>query len=133
MRDYEELIKQLRECGSRRNCLDCPYDNDASYCIEPRITEAADAIEELILTAESYKRSMEAWADEAANAQPRWIPVTDRLPDEEEAVLAFCTNTGTVKVAWLIEGVWWTWDFYGFHISHWMPLPEPPKEVGEDA
>lgn len=48
MRDYAEMIKQLRECGSRRNCLNCPYDNNTLYCIEPCITDAADAIEELL-------------------------------------------------------------------------------------
>lgn len=102
MRDYAELVDGLRECA-KHTCCSCP----------PATKIAADAIEELLA------------------AVPRWISVEERLPEEEEAVLAFCTNTGTVKVAWIIEGVWWTWDFYGFCISHWMPLPAPPEEGDE--
>lgn len=59
---YEELVKRLR---NKAGGLE--YDgwvDTAAY-----LEEAADAIEELTATAESYKRSMEAWADEAARAQ----------------------------------------------------------------
>lgn len=56
MRDYAELINQLRECGTRRDCLECPYDSDKSYCIEPRIIQAADAIEELLAFAKFVAR-----------------------------------------------------------------------------
>lgn len=58
--------------------------------------------------------------------QRRWIPVTERLPDKPMRCLVY-TKRG---------------EYYGYDIScynqgfylqyanvtHWMPLPEPPKE-----
>ena len=57
-----------------------------------------------------------------------WISVKDRLPDDEENVLAFVF--GEAEVCCLKNGVWrneWM-KFYDGDITHWMPLPEPPKE-----
>ena len=73
MRDYAELIKQLRECGTRRDCLECPYDSDKSYCIEPRIIQAADAIEELQAKVRSvvHCKDCEWWTKQEASIQGR--------------------------------------------------------------
>ena len=65
----------------------------------------------------------------------RWIPVTERLPETGRKCLI--TNGGTVKVGWLRpDGVWKTgvnrndlWNRFSLYPpTHWMPLPEPPKE-----
>lgn len=96
---YEELVKRLR--------ADADYmDNNGImlYAAAPFYRDCADAIEELIAIAESYKRSMEAWADEAARAQSRLVSVTTRLPDEWKSVLTCVTRKC-------------------------VPLPEPPKEA----
>ena len=58
-----------------------------------------------------------------------WIPVTERLPDTEDRVLVCCkTKKGlqTVNMAYLFNG---TWHGQGSMsgVTHWMPLPEPPK------
>lgn len=60
-----------------------------------------------------------------------WIKVTDRLP-EQNRVLVF-RSFGIQYTAWFNNG-----DFYdtlgdiltgkSIEITHWMPLPEPPKE-----
>ena len=117
---YDELITHLRECAKL----------DKS---ENTFSEAADAIEELNLTAESYKRSMEAWADEAANAQPRWISVTERLPKYGERVLVF--GGVTMYVAYYDKNryggeIWHKLNSKSHYCNptHWMPLPQPPKE-----
>jgi hypothetical protein len=50
-----------------------------------------------------------------------WIPVDERLPDEEVRVLA----TDGDKV---FESEYWSgrWEWCA-DVTHWMPLPEPPK------
>ena len=67
-----------------------------------------------------------------------WIPVTERLPEEEERVLIYTktniTNYGTYTKrygAFRKEGFICHDGFMWLNTaSHWMPLPQPPK--GED-
>lgn len=55
--------------------------------------------------------------------QFKWIPVTERLPDRNDMVIAFYpTMRGTsgemqIHKAWAMSET----------CTHWMPLPEPPK------
>ena len=62
--------------------------------------------------------------------QRRWIPVTERLPVDGVPVLIYCWHDETVEESWLQDGSWG--GRFNFHymseVSHWMPLPEPPKE-----
>lgn len=65
----------------------------------------------------------------------RWIPVTERLPEKEGRYLCVkrIGKSGAVYVT-MMNG-----DSYGFsmehiytdEVTHWMPLPEPPKEDAE--
>lgn len=70
---------------------------------------------------------------------PGWIPVTERLPEEREAVLVLCKN-GMIFVGFQVKhnyesGIRWqiytalgsTKSLNKGRVSHWMPLPEPPK------
>lgn len=69
----------------------------------------------------------------------RWIPVTERLPEYDARVLAFDMRAKNKYIGiwtrekdpddgndcWFDSAGWW----YAFdEITHWMPLPEPPKE-----
>lgn len=77
-----------------------------------------------------------------------WISVKDRLPDrdgleddESEYVLVCidyqCSYNPTggkwVTICGYEKDGWSSWDCFGWsggyapHITHWMPLPEPPK------
>lgn len=60
-----------------------------------------------------------------------WISVKDRLPDRKEDVYLCCVDSlafpGTQYIRILKfygDGTW----RYGRNVTHWMPLPEPPKE-----
>ena len=74
----------------------------------------------------------------------KWIPVTERLPEDD---LPKDSNVKQIKVfvAYKTNGRWvtrtqirakgyfwgdkdWSWVKMSDPISHWMPLPEPPKE-----
>ena len=65
----------------------------------------------------------------------RWIPVTERLPEIGQKCLI--ANREIVVRGWLRpDGVWKTgvssdelWSKFSlYQPTHWMPLPEPPKE-----
>lgn len=67
-------------------------------------------------------------------AEPRWIPVTERLPEVDVPVLVIgenCYNQKVVVVRHLTDFGWYDEndDYLMAFVTHWMPLPEPPKEV----
>ena len=61
-----------------------------------------------------------------------WIPVSERVPEEEQRVLVWSQSNG-LHIAYL--DLWRQWrdadDNYGKKITHWMPLPEPPERLDE--
>lgn len=62
----------------------------------------------------------------------KWISVEDRLPEDGEVVM--CHNKAReypVFCQWDESDLCWfnnSWTFGRGLITHWMPLPEPPKE-----
>lgn len=83
---------------------------------------------------------------EEENEEPRWISVKDKLPTDMDLdwVLACVVEDNGYKwpipkVAeyrksyddWYIEGVGWLQNNHKgfFCVTHWMPLPELPKEA----
>lgn len=73
----------------------------------------------------------------AADVEPKQkcIPVTERLPEKGRVVLAFGTRScttgqfrGTGSEPWF----WWWKGNTIKRVTHWMPLPEPPKEEKEE-
>jgi hypothetical protein len=155
MRDYEELVKALRD---EDNCNVLDY-----------IDDAADAIEEL-------QSQINGWIEQERKSLlksvPRWVSVEERLPESGTHVLVCCrvkwlggghsyvcdafhSNSKTIPCSYnddidmeydeekdeyyFPEG-WWevikNWDEYSCvaiadFVTHWMPLPEPPKEEKE--
>ena len=75
----------------------------------------------------------------AALERDRWISVEEKLPIVNERVLA-CVNILGKPSAW--DAVRWNgeeweaeaeamydyWTTIDYPVTHWMPLPEPPKE-----
>lgn len=131
---YEELVQALRHCVFG-DCIDCSYrDNCASLN-----TQAANAIEELkkklysqdITTSQILEMYMPLFI-------PKWIPVTERLPEPYKEVL-FCGKYiyGGVQISYGYcephpnNSIKWI-DMIDNEIpidpTHWMPLPDPPKE-----
>lgn len=65
-----------------------------------------------------------------------WISVKERLPEESNINVLVYTVTGQQYVAGC-------YDVFGVKrfftnampivVTHWMPLPEPPKEEGENT
>ena len=142
---YDELIKRLRYSEHEISCSLC--DRDCCYpdgkvhgkCI---IIEAADAIEELKNNVEQYKLYLQDAIKDLQSAHkelPRWIPVTERLPEDGIFVLV-CNDDGHMMIAkhetetyeWYYKYTNYDFDIWDNEeqgpVCYWMPLPEPPKE-----
>lgn len=70
------------------------------------------------------------------SAQPehRWVPCSERLPEEDAEVLVYLFDRPSPYIAWINDCCWFTEDFQvekdNYPIA-WMPLPEPYMEEGE--
>jgi hypothetical protein len=64
---------------------------------------------------------------------PQWISVEDKLPDIDDYVIWYY-ESGAMAI-WEIDKdmnlEWLKKRSRGDRITHWMPLPQPPKEAGE--
>jgi len=105
MRDFAEQVKALREGAEWAKKL-CAHET------AKRQSDAADAIEELLATV------------------PTWISVEERLPEDEQWLLVWGHGQKIPTMMFRESGAWID-DQFEFHttITHWMPLPAPPKEV----
>ena len=61
----------------------------------------------------------------------KWISVKDRLPKQYELVLVFNRNNFYLAIREGIEFYEYK-EEYSISVTHWMPLPEPPKEDSND-
>lgn len=84
---------------------------------------AREAVESCICEAEEQP---------AADVQPvnQWISVDDKLPDDCVEVLVYDTDCGIVIGWYDKEKGDFAADFISLldAVTHWQPLPEPPKE-----
>jgi hypothetical protein len=77
---------------------------------------------------------------DANNATTTWISVEDRLPDTDDSLLVICNGEyknirfinayefaiyDTVEDEWILE----SYPQAAVTVTHWMPLPNPPKGV----
>ena len=60
----------------------------------------------------------------------RWIPVSERLPKNGESVLVYRSGDNRISSTMRIDICPYLGDgvFCLLGVTHWMPLPEPPKE-----
>lgn len=67
----------------------------------------------------------------------RWIPCSERLPHDVSRCLVcrydYVTKTRFIDILWFESGIWWDGSHGGdYAVTHWMPLPEPPEEGGNE-
>lgn len=121
-------------------CVGCKHENGCSLHGCAVIREAADTIEELNDFMNSQYARLLVKFQEAENAIPRWISVEERLPEFAQAVLVVAsgkpkkhiTFDHAIMTAVRYEFDGWVLDefpeFDNPEITHWMSLPEAPKE-----
>ena len=71
------------------------------------------------------KLAIEALEKENGITMQEWISVKDRLPEQGEEAICIAAD-GDMMIGKYTE---WGWMFpcYFEDLTHWMPLPEPPK------
>ena len=62
------------------------------------------------------------------NVGSKWVPVSERLPDWKDGKVLICTRYGISVAERTVNGRWQGQHATPKLITHWMPLPEPPKE-----
>lgn len=70
-------------------------------------------------------------AIKALEQEPRWIPITERLPEESTAVLVWCPERKNIYCAYYEEKRWWIfgayWEEVNERVIAWMPMPPSPQ------
>jgi hypothetical protein len=59
-----------------------------------------------------------------------WISVKDRLPENVKEGLLIALRWGAVDIGWCEDGRWgseFVNEYEDGEVTHWMPLPKPPK------
>ena len=120
---YEELVTKLRNCAEL---------NSLSYYKRELMAQAADTIEKLNV----FNLMWQEAAKIANEAEPKWIPVTERLPVKDENVLLCYQWTGISGTVYTEVDIASFEEIANFPTKqfkplYWMPLPEPPKEVDD--
>lgn len=106
---------------------------------EKQIEEEIDELTTELYEANHKKSVLDyRWlAKEAYNAgyrkQSEWISVDERLPETNKKVLV-CYSNGSMDIAKYIRAdgleFWFEETNFTKTITHWMPLPKPPKMKG---
>ena len=117
---YDELVEALHLCVKYDNAMDALMNAE----------KAADAIEELSRDLDSMNEANIA----LYGALPKWIPVTERLPEQGKRYLVIqfdeVTKTQFIDILWHdAHDLWWNRLYKGqYNVTHWMQLPQLPKE-----
>ncbi len=98
----------------------------AAWAVEPPIANHYDG--RMWVDADRYTELLETYA--ALVSETRWIPVTERLPKDDENVLVFDPECHFTHIAWCHKDSTGeiVWAYYGLEPTHWMPLPATPTD-----
>ena len=118
----ECVIEQLSsaepdDAALHESCTDCPlYDHDRHRC--PRFNKVIPTTIQEILDTQTQ----------------RWIPVAERLPEDDTEVIVSCTDDSGdsefsyTTTGWHFKGLWVVGNERSYFVRAWMPLPEPYRE-----
>lgn len=114
-----EGIKRGLSCSGSRGNVKC---NECAYCIGQFGDEDCNyECDQIDNDALAYIQYLEA-------KQPKWISVEERLPDKAGKYIV-CTKKNAVYCTAFrfFHGRGYFASDSNTHITHWMPLPEPPE------
>lgn len=93
--------------------------------------QSQQATQDLKIMLNAAQSAAETWVRKFEAAQPKWIGVEERLPDQPGQVLIGIHDY--VGIAWYNDYCFEFGNGMKFAVDYpntcWMPLPEPPKEA----
>ena len=112
---HEDLVIELRAIESYGSTEISSYDAGLY----------ADAIEGMNEIINGLNETIKMYGKDA----PCWVPVTPQLPKENEPCIVYNKYYGPL-VGWRVDGERFRIPGSRFpdHPTHWMSLPQPPKE-----
>ena len=128
----QELVNAIRrlkvETGSLA-CMGCGHEHNCGVSGCAVMREAADRI----VNQSTHIAALQQEIEKLRGQLPRWIPVTERLPEDRSDVLvvAYWHERWGVYMGWCApERAAWSvhigiGDRSDIAVTHWMPLPEP--------
>lgn len=137
MVDKEKVLKGLECCSksiSKACPMECPY-----------------RVECLMQDDKLYMYSVMHDALELMKEPPQWISVDDRMPPDDQMVIGYTPVDGYMFIGfhkihkYSLKDASYSYSYWYIitsmrstkhmhkKVTHWMPLPEPPKEVKQDG
>lgn len=152
--DYQKLIlrikcPEIRECPFQEpmSCAQCrdTVGEDSIFAIKELLSRVEELEAKNRILEEARENANEACAKweglyrAELEKKSAWVSVKDRLPDNEKPVLAYygfyrekgdlgARFIGTLTYFSHDQDPHWQHESTGLFVTHWMPLPEPPKE-----
>lgn len=123
-----EEIKFALGCDANTECMECAY---CSFDFETMVH--GFCCNEVQKDALALIKRLESERDAALAKVPKWISMKDKLPAEKDATedgLVLCVLSDMAGLA-TSERRAWHWENIvdmADCFTHWMPLPNPPKE-----
>lgn len=120
----DEITRGLRICGKKMGCGHCPGKGLQDPLGERLCTEL------LMLRAAALIEQQDARIAGLEAKVPRWIPVTEKIPPDQEEVLVLTRSKNGVRN---VDKGYWAIDHFihrgRAQVTHWMPLPGWPEDV----
>ena len=129
MKTPDQIKKGLEACGSDEchgHHTACPYEDDF-FCTMHICGDARAYIQQL----ENHIGGLTEKVAQFEAEQPKWISVKEKLPENDDNYLVFTSDRNDAVIAtYYGDGEWLEYDSTNLIplVTHWMPLPEPPKE-----
>lgn len=83
---------------------------------------------------DTFEKELSALEAENKRLRDQWIPVEERLPDNDQRILFYSQGGDTINGMYRDE--LWFFDtgreYENSPVTHWMPLPEPPNGGNND-
>lgn len=124
---YDDLVTRLRDAAKMSEALAVLLPHSEGNATAKLYNEAADAIENM---SEAYGK-LSRHMDDLVALMPRWIPVSERLPEIRHDVLVYAGVLFPYITVGYYDGLWkfsYNDEEIAGSADYWMPLPEQPKE-----